>query len=350
MKLKTSLSILSASLLAAASAFGQQAVTDPVGFITLTVQGGGSVTSPRLSLLSPTLARPILYEGTISAISGTTITVSGTPWAVGAYNGANGSHYVEIISTAVPARSGTMSDIVSTPTTNTVVTSGDLSINQAAVGDTIRIRKDVTIADVFGANNSAGLLGSAEDATTADEVLIYNGASSESYFYYTGAPPEFPAGWYSSGAFAPANNVPIAPNEAVVIKRKTAAPLSITSAGTVKTGNTIMAVVNGLNVLGTSSAAGITLATSGLRTGDDNTGVKAGEDGSSADEVILYSSGNPVSYFYFTGAPPEFPAGWYKTDDFSNANNVAIAAGTAFVVKRKGGASFNWALPSPASF
>ena len=348
MKFKTSLSIFSATLLAAGSVFGQ-AVTDPVGFITLNVHGGGSVSTPKLSLLSPTLMRPILYQGVITNISTTTITVSGTPWAVGTFNGANGSHYVEIVSTAVPARSGTMSEIVSTPTSNTIVTAGDLSVNQAAVGDTICIRKDVTIADVFGANNSAGLLGSAEDATTADEILIYNASTSASYFYFTGI-EGFPAGWYSSGDFSPANNVPIAPNEAVVIKRKAAGALAITSAGTVKTGNTVMAVVNGLNVLGTSSAAGITLANSGLMTGTDNTGVKAGEDGAVADEVILYTTGNPVSYFYFTGAPPEFPAGWYKTDDFSNANNVSIAAGTAFVVKRKGGPSFNWALPSPTSF
>jgi len=346
MKFKTSLSIFSATLLAAGSVFGQ-AVTDPVGFITLNVHGGGSVSTPKLSLLSPTLTRPILYQGVITNISTTTITVSGTPWAVGAFNGANGSHYVEIISTAVPARSGTMSDIVSTPTSNTVVTAGDLSVNQAAVGDTIRIRKDVTIADVFGANNTAGLLAS-DDPATADEILIYNGASSTSYFYYTGD-IDFPAGWYQSSSFAPSSTVPIAPNEAVVIKRKAAAALSITSAGTVKTGNTIMAVTDGLNVLGTSSATGITLANSGLYTGSQTTGIKASDDPATGDEVILYTTGAPISYFYYTG-DIDFPAGWYQSSSFAPSGNINIAAGTAFVVRRKGGVAFNWALPSPTSF
>lgn len=350
MKTKLFSPLLAVALLGAGSIFAQtEAKTDPVGFITLTIAGGGSLASPKLSLISPTLTRPILYQGLITAISGTTITVSGTPWAVGAYNGANGSHYVEIVSTAVPARSGTMSDITSTPTTNSIVTADNLSVNQAAVGDTVRIRKDVTIADVFGATNSAGLLGG-EDASLADELLIYSATTFTSYFYFTGAPPDFPAGWYKVSDFSPANDTPIAPNEAVVVKRKAAAAVTVTSVGSVKTGNTIFAVLNGLNVLGNASAQGLTLDASNLRGSDDTTGVKAGEDASLADEVILYNGSSPTSYFYFTGAPPDFPAGWYKTSDFSPAGSVVIPAGTAFVVKRKGGPAFNWTLPSPSSF
>ena len=345
------------ALLGAANSFGQaQAVTDPVGFITLNIAGGGTPSSPKLSLISSTLVRPILYQGLITDITGTTITVSSSPaapWATGAFNGANGSHYVEIISTAVPARTGTMADIASTPTTNSIVTVGDLSINQAAVGDTIRIRRDLTIGELFGATNSAGLLAS-DDPTSADEVLIYSAAASESYFYFTGA-EGFPAGWYDSGFnLAPgvAQNVSIAPNQAVVVKRKAAGALTITSVGSVKTGNTLFPVVNGLNVLGTVSAKGLTLATSGLRTANDTTGVKPSDDPATADEVIIYDGSGSTSYFYFTGAEG-FPAGWYDSG-FNLAPGVAdaviIAPGSAFVVNRKGGPSFNWVLPSPQSF
>jgi uncharacterized protein (TIGR02597 family) len=338
------------SLFGAGVTFGQTATTDPVGFISLNIAGGGSVASPKLSLISATLTRPILYQGLITGISGTTITVSSTPaapWAIGAFNGANGSHYVEIVSTAVPTRSGTMSDITSTPTTSSIVTSGDLSVNQAAIGDTVRIRKDVTIADLFGATNSAGLLAS-DDPATADEVLIYNGASSVSYYYYIGDPMNA-AGWYKADDFAPSAGVPIAPNEAVVVKRKAATPITATSVGSVKTGNTVFAVVNGLNVLGTASAKGLTLDESGLRTGNDATGVSSTDDPATADEVILYGGASPVSYYYYIGDPMN-AAGWYKADDFAPSGTVVIAAGTSFVVKRKGGPAFNWALPSPTSF
>jgi len=338
------------SLLGAGAAIGQTATTEPVGFISLNIAGGGSVASPKLSLISATLTRPILYQGLITGISGTTITVSLTPaapWAVGAFSGANGSHYVEIVSTAVPSRSGTLSDIVSTPTTNTLVTSGDLSVNQAAVGDTVRVRKDVTIADLFGVTNSAGLLAS-DDASTADEIQVYNGSSSVSYFYYTGS-EGFPAGWYNTSTFEPAGSNPIAPNEAVVVKRKAAGALSVTSVGSVKTGNTIFAVVGGLNVLGTASAKGLTLDTSGLKTGDNISGIKPSDDASTADEVTLYDGPTTASYFYYTGSEG-FPAGWYNVATFEGAGSVVIAPGTSFVVNRKGGPAFNWAVPSPISF
>lgn len=305
---------------------------------------------PKLSLVSPTLTKPISYQGAITAISAasgtTTITVSGTPWAAGAFNGANGSHYVEIVSLAFPSNTGTMADIQTTPTTSTITVAGDLTVNQAAVGDTIKIRKDVTIADLFGATNSAGLLGS-DDASTADEVFIYSNASAVSHFYYTGD-VSTPAGWYNSTTGDPAGSRAISPNEAVVVKRKAAGDVTLTFAGAVKTGNTLMAVVNGLNVLGTSSAQGLTLATSGLYTGNQNTGVKGSDDASTADEVTIYGTGTN-NYFYYTG-DVSTPAGWYHSTTGDPSGAVAIDPGTAFVLRRKGGVSFNWALPSPTSF
>ena len=322
-----------------------QATTDPVGFIDLSVSGPATAGAYTLSLISPTLTQPILWQGAITVISGTTITVGNAPWSANQFNGAAGSHYVEIVSTATPANSGTLSDITGT-TASTITTQDNLS-TRAAVGDIVRIRKDVTIADLLGATNSAGLLSSAGDATTADEVLIYSGASSTSYFYYTG--PGLPAGWYNSTTFDSAGGIAIAPSEAVVIKRKAVGNVTISFSGSVKTGNTLIPIVNGLNVLGTASAKGLTLATSGLYTGNNATGVMpSSADATTADEIILYSGTSQTSYFYYTG--PGLPAGWYNSTSFDSADNIAIVPGTAFVLRRKGGAPFNWALPSPTSF
>ena len=336
--------VLFSLVLTSPPVFGQtDFTTDPVGLIDLTVSGG-SAASPKLSLVSPTLTKPILWQGVITGISGTTITVGGTPWTASQFNAAAGSHYVEIISTTTPARSGTLADITAT-TTSTITT---FTATGAAIGDSIKIRKDVTISDLFGATNSAGLLAS-DDPTTADEVLIYIGATATSYFYYTGA-PGYPAGWYNSGSFDPAGSISIAPNEAVVIKRKTSGNLSITFAGAVKTGNTLLPIQNGLNVLGTASAKGMTLFNSGLNTGSSTTGVFASDDPTTADEILLYSNGSATSYFYYNGGAPGYPNGWYESGGFTDANNIPIAPGTAFVLKRKNGIPFNWALPSPTSF
>lgn len=350
MKTKTCAALFSLALLGSGSISAQEAKTDPVGFITLTI-GGGTPALPKLSLVSPTLTKPISYQGLITAISAasgvTTITVSGTPWAAGAFNGANGSHFCEIVSLAFPTNTGTMADILTTPTTNTITVSGDLTVNQAAVGDTVKIRKDVTIADLFGATNSAGLLAS-DDASTADEVFIYSNASAASHFYYTGD-ISTPAGWYNSTTGDPAGSRAIAPNEAVVVKRKAPGDLNIVFTGAVKTGNTLLAVINGLNVLGTSSAQGLTLSNSGLYTGSDTTGVKGSDDASTADEITIYGATSTNNYFYYTG-DISTPAGWYHSTSGDPSGSVSIAAGTAFVLRRKGGTSFNWALPSPTSF
>ena len=129
-----------------------EATTDPVGFITLDVAGGSTAT-PKLSLLSPTLTRPVLWQGKITQISATTITVDGAPWTSNQFNGANGNHYVEVISANISAYTGTLSDITGTNASS--ITTADNLAAFAAIGDVIKIRKDVTISDLLGANNSA---------------------------------------------------------------------------------------------------------------------------------------------------------------------------------------------------
>jgi hypothetical protein len=339
-----------------------QATTDPVGFIDLSVLGGGTTSSPKYSLISPTLTQPVSWQGQIIAVSTTsshtTITVSGVQFANNQFNAASGAHYVEIISTATPANTGVLGAISATVagTTNSSITTSDNLAGLCAVGDTIRIRKEVTIGDVFGTTNVAGLL-SSDDPATADEVLVYDGASSTAYFYYkvsqAGSDPS--DGWYDSGfslGQGAAAKVVVGPHQGLVIKRKAAGAITFTMSGAVKTGNTLFPVVNGINVLGTASAMGLTLGTSGLFTGNSSTGLKSSDDPSSADEVTIYTAGGQTNYFYYkvspTGSDPS--DGWYDSGFAGGAANVVIAPGSAFVVNRKGGPSFNWVLPSPTSF
>jgi|GEM_PF-902301 len=342
-----------------------EATTDPVGFVTHTVAGGGSVASPRLSLISPTLTRPIEWQGVIKTITTTstttTITVQGNPWANNQFSGANGSYFVELAPASNP---GAISDITATaagtsPTTDSSITTSDNLTGFGAIGDTIKIRKHVTIADLFGANNSAGLL-SSDEAGNADEVLIYDGAQPASYFYYkvspTGSDPS--DGWYDSGFLLGsglAAQVAISPHQGVVIKRKVGGQVSFTSSGAVKTGNTLLPVVNGLNVLGTVSAKGITLGTSGLFTDNPATGLKSSDEAGTADELTIYTPTGQASYFYYKASPSTNTPGdgWYDSGFLLGdgvAANVAITPGSSFVLSRKGGPAFNWALPSPTSF
>ncbi len=326
------------------SAFAQSASTDPVGFITVNV-AGGSAASPKLSLVSATLLHQVEWQGS-ATISGTTVSVTGAPWTVTpAQFGTNGQYFVEIASGTSP---GAWTDIQS-HTNGTLTTLDDLTAFAGAT-PTIRIRKHVKLVEFLGVNNSAGLQGGV-DLNSSDEVFVYEGSTPAVYFYYDASDNGgVGAGWYTS-SFQSAANATIAPNQGVVIHRKANTSVSFVAMGSVKTGNTLFPVSSGLNVLGTVSASGLTLATSGLYTGNSTTGVKPAVEQGLADEILMFSAGTPASFWYYDASDNGgVGAGWYNSS-FQAAGSTSIPPGTSLVVTRKApGAPFNWSVPSPSSF
>ena len=286
---------LFAAFLAASALFTQQlsaqsVVTDPVGFISVTAKAG-SAANPTLTLVSPTLLNPVAWQGTTDASGGVTANtfkVTGAGWTANQYNT---SYFVEIYS---GSNAGVWSTITAT-TSTTITTQTDLS-SFATAGATIRIRKYTTLSDFLGASNSAGLLTGTEPAL-ADEVLVYNGATPTLYWYYDASDNSgLPAGWKDI-SYNDASAIPIGPNQGFVIKRKTSGDRTFTVNGTVKTGNTFVPMGQNLNVVGTVSASGLTLAASGLYTGNATTGVKAGTEPALADEVYF----TPAQLLFSTG-------------------------------------------------
>ena len=328
--------------LIAPALFAQTATTDPVGFITDAVGGGGTVAVPKISLISPTLMQPVAWQG-LGTITTNLVTVSGTPWTANQFNGANGKYFVEIVS---GTNAGAWTDVVTT-TTNTVTTFDNLA-PFASASDTIRIRKHLTLADFLGATNSAGFKGGTSVAD-ADEILIYDGSTFVVYWYYDASDNAGPAGWYDTN-YNPGGGALIAPHQGVVVRRKASGAVSVISMGTVKTGNTFLPVRPGINVLGTVSAKGLTLATSNLYTGLTATGMKGSASPATADELIVYTATGHTNYFYYDASDNAGPAGWYDVD-FNPAGTVPIVPGSAMVVNRKNpSATFNWVLPSPSTF
>jgi hypothetical protein len=340
----TSLFLCLASLLGGSVAFAQTVSTDPVGFINITVQGG-TLSHPTTNLISPTLTNPIAFQGTIASISSTApyvISITGASFSGNQFNSPNGTYYAEVFSATNP---GALSDITATGASS--VTTVDNLSSFASVGDSVRIRQHVTINQFLGASNTYGLLGS-DDSSTADSVLVYSGDAQTTYWYYTGTPGAMPsdAGWYDLNGTS-AGSVTIAPSEGVLIQRKGTGNVTITSTGTVKTGNTLFPIVHGFNFLGTLSAQGLTLASSGLQT----SGLVGSGDSSTSDLVLVFSGGNQTTYWYYTGTAGAVPsdAGWYDLNGTSAAS-VSLAPGAAFIVNRVQGGALNWTLPAPTSF
>ena len=162
---------LSALLVGSASA--QTAVSKPVGYVTETL-------TPGFNLMGVTLHNKVSASASVTAISGTTITV-----ADGVVDGlVDGQTYI------LEVTSGSGLGAVQVFTTfdaaaDTITTIDDLS-SEVSTGDSLVIRKASTIADVFGAANESGLLGAAA-AASADNILVPDGSGGfVTYFYSTG--------------------------------------------------------------------------------------------------------------------------------------------------------------------
>jgi uncharacterized protein (TIGR02597 family) len=328
MKNKLSILIGAISLAAAAGASAQTAVTDPVGYITVTVNGSAS----GLSFIAPTLVNKIEFAGATSTTTGTTISFSGTPLTAGAYGPG---FYVEVSTGGVP---GAWSSIASN-TANSITTTTDIS-NGLAAGATVRIRKHVTVGDFFGATNSAGFKSGAE-ILTADEIRIVNAVDKKitKVFYYDDGTA---AAWVDED-FNEAANLVIPPQQGILVVRKLATPLSFVRVGSVKTGPTALPVQPGLNIMAVSRAVGssFTLGTSGLKTATG--GVQSGAEVAPADLVrIAQPNGSLKNYFHYDDGTAQ---AWVD-EDFNEATTVQLKEGTSFILVRKPSTGFVWGVPA----
>lgn len=336
MKHKLSLLVGLASLAAIIGATAQTAVTDPVGYITHTINpaiGGKADT-----LIAPALVNKNEFAGTTAAAAAGTNTLT---FAGGVPVGLSTGYYIEI--TAGP-QEGWWSTIAA-PTTATVVTITD-TVPAAAAGNlNIVIRKHTTLNDFFGAGNSANL----DSGTTlddADEVQTLNPTTGAitGYFYASAVDTGDPAtaGWYT-GAGGAAGNVAIEPGVAVQVRHKLPTTLSLVSVGYVKVTKTQVDLVQGDNWVTPMRATGVTLANSGLNTGVITTGVDQGTSLDDADELQFLNADQSITAYF--AASPDVGNGWF-TGAGSDANAVNITEPIGVIVRRKVTSPAIWTVPA----
>lgn len=349
-------------------AIADEATTDPVGFLTLSVKGHGGTKASEFTYLGLGMARPIAYQAVAETVSGTTLTCSTATWTDNQYASTpQPGYFVEIGS---GAKTGLLSQVVSSnDAANTLTVADDLTaLGVEGTNVVFKIRPNWSLATLFGATNSAGF--GAGSSTTADLILIYNpnlggGAGGyDTFFYSSGGIPG--VGWRQTGqGSADKKDAPIALDEALIIKRLQSADLNVTVSGAVKLGNTITTVFTGANFIGNVYPGGVmTLGntdlgqnpprySSGLYTGSNTTGVKAGSS-TTADLILVYNptlgggAGGYDTYFYSSGGIPG--VGWRQTGQGSaNKADVALETGRAIFVKRQtdAGGAFNWVAPQP---
>jgi hypothetical protein len=297
----------------------------------------------------------IVASGTVTAVSGTTYTLSSSPSVLP--NVMTTPHAIKITSrvdqrgTAANAPAGASTNayglsaqITAQPTGQQVTAALATAPN---VGDEFVVYQLETIGSIFGATNTSGLLGGG-DAGSADNVYVENGGTLTGYFYSTAAGFGATPGWKllsDGGTGADRSGVIIPANKGLLIIRKAGgSPASIRFTGDSVVGNEKPVVVAGFNLVNNPFTVATTLDASLLK--DSVTG---GGDAGSADVIYVENGGVLTGYFYNTSAGFGATVGWKLiTEGGTGANQggVVIQPGKSILFQEKAGTA-SFALMEP---
>lgn len=248
-------------------------------------------------------------------------------------SGALPTYTIEIVSEGTGL--GFTSVIVDTLATGNEIILADAIPAGVANGATMKIWKLWTLADVFGADNSAGLTGSTVPAS-ADLIQVPNGTGFDEYFYSTSGAQG--TGWRQVGqGTTDKATVPLKFTGGFSIFARSAK--SVVIVGQVKPGKTMVQLQTGNNFVAnlcpvnkegdTPSSEGRTLGNSGL-----DAGLASGVTSSLSDLVMLWNGQGYSQYYYSSGGL--VGAGWRRVGGGStNQAGVALPDG-AYIIHRRG--------------
>ncbi len=307
---------LAAAILACGVSYAAEtAYTTPVGYETVSLLPG------QYNIVGLRLFNAPVASGVFDSSTSTTLVDDDASFSLD----ANTQYVIE------SANGGTIT-LTGDQISGTTVTlpSGDYSSYVASYV----VRTAKTIADVFGADNEAGLASSANaDPTEADIIYIPAGAGFTRVFYSTFAADPLYAGWLNADTFAQVPDEVLDPSVGFYVQTaNSASSIDLVVSGEVKLTPTAYVAENDYTLLSSVYPAGATLETSGL---SDYVQSSANADPTEADVVFLpKSTGGFTRAFYSTFASDPLYAGWLNADTFGQIPDEAMTSG--FLIEKKG--------------
>ncbi len=300
----------------------QEAVTDPIGVMNLTIPAAPNASSPSYSLLNIPLSDAAIYSGTLAAVGASTLTVNGT--VTETFNAAN-PYFIKLVS---GARAGRTFLITSNTGGNLTVDTQGSTLNAlspalatGATGDRYKIFAADTLLTVFG-NQTLG----STTAANADQVWIWSPAAGvyNKYFYHTGN-----AQWQDTAFNLPSNSVVIRPDSGVMFVRKAISALTLQIPGFVPTTQTLLQIRDsGFTVVSPGFPIDTTILGLGLHT--QAQWIKS-TAAATADQLWVWvpASGTYNKYYYHSGN-----SRWQDTMFGLPANTTVVPAGTSLMIKK----------------
>lgn len=319
MKPKSIKSLLALALLAPGALFAQTtAKTTPVGYVNLSLSGASSVLAGTDAFISIPLDNTNVFGGTVASVSGSTVTLSGTP-SLGTLTALTNPHVCVIAS---GAREG-LTALITANTAGSVTISVPFGDNLTGVvaGDKIIINEAWTIKEMFGSTV----------IPAATQLLAFSGVSGgvnlapDVIYEWDGA------NWIDTGSFEIADDVALFSTELLVIRNSAATALPpITVSGTVATykHRSVLDQVAGTQDIGFAhrSAVGEVIGTSGL----SNVCV-AGDQLLVFDNAIAGQNKSASAIIEFDGTA------WIDTGSFEDVSlTFKLDPGVGYVLRRTG--------------
>jgi len=321
----------------------QSTVSTPiVGFNTLNVRSKSGANNA-LSFISLNLTRPKAFSGVVGtkSINGfgqSVVTFSNNFFIANQFNASTNRHYLQVKS---GGNNGLVSEVIATAS-NSITLADNLDAILENNTTSFDIIPFWTLSTAFP--SGAGLK-TGTSAAAADNITIIELPSgvAQAYFYNSSANQ-----WRKG--ITDSSHVIIPPGSGILVTRKETSSVGILISGQVPMGPTQTDIVGG-----TSTAARLTyvsnpypiasrtLATSGLYTGNANTGLVGGTSSAAADNLTIYnpSTGVADTYYYNTSFNQ-----WRK--GITDSSNVTIPEGSAIVISRKANrGAFEWYIPQP---
>ena len=318
---KSTLAVILAALTLTTHSQAQSGIlAQPVGIFTVPVVG-----PKKLNLLATPFARPSVAQGTISAQSGSTLTVtqvpamaSDTPYVLEILDG----DYIGVVS-LVTASTGNTSG-------GTVTIQYTLPTGAIASGTRYGIRPDWTIAELFGPAATTQI-GSSTSYGNGDQIQILNPVTQQLENIYrlrTGSSGSFTYSWRTQAGVL-ADNVRVPLGEGFIVYRFPSTTLNLRLSGELRQSRTRKEIKGGqkLNVVSNPNPYAVKLIQSGLV-------ISSGTGPAGADNVhfVNPNTGSFVTYYRNSNL-----AGRWTAADGSDASNVTIPAGGSIIIQRKSG-------------